>query len=91
VPGQTDFKQTFDLFGVQLDRPVPEGLPCIVRGLEQAGHDDGLEVADRGSAGFQADVDLVRVGQNVPEGVPPARLAASRVSWIRSRSGPVTP
>ena len=49
---------------------------AILFGLEQAGYHDGLEVADGGGAGFQADVDLVRVRQDVAEGMPPAGLAS---------------
>src|ERR1039458_3659875 len=75
LPGQADFNQAFDSIGVQLYRPVPEDLAGVVRGLEQAGHDHRLEVADRGGAGFQADVDLVRVRQDIAEGMPPAGLA----------------
>ena len=75
LPGQADFKQALDLIRVQLYRPVPECLPRVVRGLQQAGHDHGLKVADRGGAGFQADVDLVRVRQHVAERVPPPGLA----------------
>ena len=76
LPGQADFNQAFDPIGVQLSRPVPEDLAGVVRGLEQAGHDHGLEVADGGGSGFQADVDLVRVRQHIAEGVPPAGLAS---------------
>ena len=65
LPGQADFKQALHLLRIQLDRPVPEDLPRVVRCLQQAGHDHGLEVADRGGTGFQADVDLVRVRQHV--------------------------
>ena len=75
LPGQADFKQALDLIRVQLYRPVPEDLPRVVRRLQQARHDHGLEVADRGGAGFQADVDLVRVRQHVAERVPPPGLA----------------
>ena len=75
LPGQADFKQALDLIRVQLYRPVPEDIPRVVRRLQQARHDHGLEVADRGGAGFQADVDLVRVRQHVAERVPPPGLA----------------
>jgi len=48
----------------------------VILGLQQAGYDAGLEVADGGGAGFQADVDLVRVRQHIAEGMPPAGLAS---------------
>ena len=76
LPGQADFNQALDLIRIQLYRPVPEDLAGVVRGLEQAGHDHGLEVADRGGSGFQPDVDLVRVRQHIAERVPPPRLAS---------------
>lgn len=46
LSGLADFKQALHFIGVQLYRPVPEDLAGVVRGLEQAGHDHGLEVAD---------------------------------------------
>ena len=54
---------------------VAEHLPCVLLGLEQARDHGGLEVADGRCSGFKPDVDLVRVGEDVPEGVPPAGLA----------------
>jgi len=60
--------------------------------MEQAGDDDRLEGADGGCSCPLADVDLVRVGQDIAKECHNPGWRASRVSWIRpSRSGPVTP
>jgi len=66
-----DLHSALDVIPVQFARAIAECLPCVLFGLEQAGHHDGLEVADGSGPGFQADVDLIRVGQDVAEGVPP--------------------
>lgn len=46
LPGQADFNPAFDVIGVRLYRSVPDDLAGVVPGLKQAGHDDGLEIAD---------------------------------------------
>jgi hypothetical protein len=48
--------------------------PGVVGGLQQARDEQRLEVADRDSPGFQADVHLIGVGKDITEGVPPAGL-----------------
>ena len=75
LPSEADFYSALDLIMIKLPRAVSECLARILLGLEKAGHHHGLEVADGGGAGFQADVDLVRVRQHVAERVPPPGLA----------------
>jgi hypothetical protein len=92
LPGQADFDAAFDLITVQLPRSVSELRAGVILSLEQPGNDDGLEIADGGGSGFQADVDLVRVRQDIAEGVPPARLAGLLGQLDQAVAfGPVTP
>ncbi|HEY7432997.1 MAG TPA: hypothetical protein VH641_19925 [Streptosporangiaceae bacterium] len=75
LPLHADLHEAFDVIAIEFARPAHGHLPGIVLGLEQARDHGGLEVADGGRPGFQADVDLVGIGQHIFERVPPARLA----------------
>ena len=70
-----DLNAALDVLAVQFPRASPGHLPGVLLGLQQAGHHGGFEVADGRRSCFQADEDLVGVGQDVAEGVPPAGLA----------------
>src|SRR5262249_35290745 len=75
LPFRADLHSTLDFLPIQFTGAVSERLPGVLLGLEQAGHHVGLEVADGCGPGFQPDVDLVGIGQDVTERVPPAGLA----------------